>query len=378
MPDMIRRLENIFWLGLKELQSLRRDPVLMLLILYTFTVGIYTVANGVRTEVRNASIAMVDEDGSELSRRIRDAFIPPYFRPAALISIDRIDPAMNAGRYSFVIQVPSGFQADVLAGRQPILQVYVDATAMTLAGNGVTYVSSIVNNELLTFVDRAEGTPSLPVNLTVRARFNPNMDSSWFTSVMQIINSITILAIILSGAAVIREREHGTMEHLLVMPLAPVEIMFAKIWANALVIVCAAVLSLYAVVQGVLAVPIHGSIALFAAGTAIYLFSVTALGILLSTLARSMPQFGLLSIPVFVVMIQLSGSITPLESMPRTLQTIMQAAPSTHFIRFAQAVLYRGAGIDIVWPQLVAVAGIGAILLAAALMRFRETMTLAR
>lgn len=375
---MKRRLSNIFRLGVKELQSLRRDPVLLILILYTFTVAIYTVANGVRMEVRNASIAIVDEDDSELSRRIRDSFIPPYFKPARLTTIDRIDAVMNAGDYTFVIDIPPQFQADVLAEREPTLQVYVDATAMTLAGNGMTYINNIVDDVLANFVSRAEDTTSVPVTLTVRARFNPNLESSWFVAVMQLINNVTVLAIILSGAAVIREREHGTMEHLLVMPITPMEIMFAKIWANGLVIVVAAVLSLFFVVQGVLAIPIRGSISLFAFGAAIYLFSVTALGILLATVARSMPQFGLLAIPVFVVMIQLSGSITPLESMPEVLQDIMQLAPSTHFIKFAQGVLYRGADLATLWPHLALVAIIGAVLLGFALFRFRQTMTLAR
>ncbi len=372
---MRKRLSNVFRLGVKELHSLRRDPVLVILILYTFTFAIYTVANGVRTEVRNASIAFVDEDGSELSRRIRDAFLRPYFKPAAVLSLGEIDPAMDDGRHTFVVDIPPNFQADVLAGREPALQVNVDATAMTLAGNGALYIQSIIDQELASFVSRSEGTSSLPVTLTIRAKFNPNLESSWFMAIMQIINNVTMLSLILSGASVIREREHGTIEHLLVMPLTPAEIMLAKVWANGLVIVLAVVASLYAVVQGVLQVTIVGSIGLFALGTGLFLFSMTALGITLSTVAKSMPQFGLLSVPFYVVMIMLSGGVTPLESMPRPLQIIMQAAPSTHFTAFAQAVLYRGAGAEIVWPQLAAMAVIGCVLFLLALLRFRATMS---
>ncbi len=372
---MRKRLSNVFRLGVKELYSLRRDPVLVILILYTFTFAVYTVANGVRTEVRNASIAFVDEDGSELSRRIRDAFLRPYFKPAAVLSLGEIDPAMDDGRHTFVVDIPPNFQADVLAGREPALQVNVDATAMTLAGNGALYIQSIIDQELASFVSRSEGTSSLPVTLTIRAKFNPNLESSWFMAIMQIINNVTMLSLILSGASVIREREHGTIEHLLVMPLTPAEIMLAKVWANGLVIVLAVVASLYAVVQGVLQVTIVGSIGLFALGTGLFLFSMTALGITLSTVAKSMPQFGLLSVPFYVVMIMLSGGVTPLESMPRPLQIIMQAAPSTHFTAFAQAVLYRGAGAEIVWPQLAAMAVIGCVLFLLALLRFRATMS---
>ncbi len=114
---MPRGLKNIFRLGVKELNSLRRDPVLIFLIVFTFTFAIYIIATGVKTEVRNASIAIVDEDDSALSRQIRASFLPPYFKHPQLLTLDQIDPAMDAGRFVFVIDIPPNFQADVLARR---------------------------------------------------------------------------------------------------------------------------------------------------------------------------------------------------------------------------------------------------------------------
>lgn len=374
----MRWIANIYRLGIKELYSLLRDPVLLGLIFYTFTFAVYTVANDIRTELNNASIAIVDEDRSGLSTQLIGAFLPPYFKKPEVIDLQAVDQGMDGGRYTFVLDIPPGFEADVLAERHPVLQLNVDATAMTIAGNGASYISSIINAELLKFVSRASGAVSLPVELRIRAKYNPNLDSTWFLAVMQIINNLTILAIILAGAAVIREREHGTLEHLLVMPVTSSEIMLAKIWANGLVIVVAAVLSLHFVVQGLLGVPIIGSITLFAVGAAMYLFAVTAMGITLSTLATTMPQFGLLAIPVFIVMNLLSGGLTPLESMPPALQNAVQILPSTHFIKFSQAVLYRGAGIGIVWPQLAVTAGIGMAFFAVGLLRFKATLASAR
>jgi ABC-2 type transport system permease protein len=249
---------------------------------------------------------------------------------------------------------------------------------MTLAGNGTSYITSILQKELAGFATRSEAGTELPINVSVRSKFNPNLESSWFTAVMQIVGNITMLALILSGAAVIREREHGTIEHLLVMPVTPAEIMLAKIWANGLVILAAALLSLVVVVEGLLAVTIAGSTTLFVLGAALFLFSMCSLGIALATLARSMPQFGLLAIPFFVVMNMLSGGVTPLEGMPAFLRLVMQAAPSTHFTSFAKAVLFRGAGIDVVWPQLAAMAVIGIVLFLVAGWRFRETMAVAQ
>jgi ABC-2 type transport system permease protein len=134
----------------------------------------------------------------------------------------------------------------------------------------------------------------------VRAKFNPNLKSSWFTSVMQVINNITLLTVILTGAALIREREQGTVQHLLVMPVVPAEIMLAKILANGIIILAAAGLSLFLVLEWWLRVPIRGSILLFLGGSFLYVFTVAALGILLGTIATTMGQFGLLAIPILL------------------------------------------------------------------------------
>ncbi len=368
---MLRSLSNIWQLGLKEFQSLRADPVMLVLIAYTFTLAVFLVTRGANFEVNNASIAIVDEDRSTLSRQITSAFQQPYFQTPSVITAADIDRKMDTGAYTFVINIPPGFEADLLKDLRPGVQVNIDATAMTQAGNGARYVSSILTREIETF---AGGSADRPIEPVIRALFNPNLEARWFTAVMQVINSISILGILLTGAALIREREHGTIEHLLAMPVSPLEIMLSKIWATGLVILAATAFSLIFVVQGVLDIRIVGSVPLFLAGGALYLFAVTSLGIFVGTLARSMPQFGLLAIPIFTTMILLSGSTTPLDSMPPVLQTIMQVSPSTHFVSFAQAVLYRGAGLDIVWPDIVLVVVLGTLFFAGALLRFRRML----
>jgi ABC-2 type transport system permease protein len=368
----VRRAGNIFWLGIKELRSFLSDYVLLGLVIYSFSLAIIAQSQSSSQEVHNASVAIVDEDHSELSRLIANAFLPPYFQTPQPIAERDILPFMNAGRYTFVIDIPPHFERDVLRGRQPDLQLNVDATAMVQAGLGTDYAQQIIQTEVQNFVSRTEEGPASPVNLVVRIAFNPNVETSWFTSVMGIINNITMLAIVLAGAAVIREREHGTMDHLLAMPLTPFEIAMSKIWANGLVIIVAVGLSLCLVLQGMLRVPIAGSIPLFLTGTAAYLFFATAIGIFLGTIARSMPQLGLLFLLVYLPLAMLSGSNTPLESMPHWLATIMQISPTVHFVSFAQAILYRGAGLDAVWGDFMFVALMGGIFLWLALMRFRR------
>lgn len=368
-------LENIVQLVIKELRSIRADPVMLILLVYSFSIAVYTVATGASTEAKNLSVGIVDEDRSDLSRQIRNALNPPLFKSAVPINAGEIDEEMDHGRLVFVLEIPPSFQADLLSGRRASVQLNVDATAMTQAGNGAVYIQSIIAQEVTNFLAGRETVTSAPVNVVIRAKFNPNLDSAWFTSVMQVINSITLLTVILTGAALIREREQGTVEHLLVMPVVPTEIMLAKIIANGIVILVAAGLSLALVVQWWLQVPIAGSLALFLAGAGLYVFAVAALGIMLGTLATTMGQFGLLAIPILVLMQLLSGSSTPMESMPVWLQYTMQViSPTPHFVAFAQAVLYRGAGFSVVWLQLVALIVIGGVYFSYALSRFRRVI----
>jgi ABC-2 type transport system permease protein len=371
----MRSLANVFWLGTKELRSFVHDYVLVGLVIWAFSVAVYAQAQSSSQELHNAAIAIVDEDNSPLSHYIIEGFhLPPYFNSPRMISLRDVNRFMDNGTYTFILDIPLHFERDVLAGRQPAIQVNVDATVMVQAGIGAGYIQQILTKQVHDFLTRSERSPPSPVTLDVRVAFNPNVTTSWFTSVMGIINNVTMLAIILSGAAVVREREHGTMDHLLVMPVTPFEIAMSKVWANGLVITLAVSLSLRLIVRMLLGIPIAGSVTLFLAGVVIYLFFATAIGIFLATVARTMPQLGLLFILVSVPMNVLSGSITPLESMPLPLQIVMQASPSTHFVSFAQAILYRGAGLDVVWPEFLAVAFMGALFFGLALLRFRRSV----
>lgn len=365
---------NIFHLGIKELRSLARDPIMLFLIVWAFSVAIYTAATAMPDTLNRAPIAIVDEDRSPLSGRIVAAFYPPHFLPPALITRDEMDARMDAGLDSFALDIPPEFQSDLLAGKRPAIQLNVDATRMSQAFTGSGYIQTIINDEVNAFLARYRAASVAPVDLVVRARFNPGLDQSWFGAVMEVINNVTMLSIVLTGAALIREREHGTIEHLLVMPVTPFQIMTSKIWAMGLVVLVACGISLTVVVQGLLRVPIEGSVALFLAGTAMHLFATTAMGIFLGTIARSMPQFGLLLILALLPLEMLSGGTTPRESMPDIVQTVMLAAPTTHFVAMAQAILYRGAGFAVVWPQLLALGVIGAALFFGALLRFRRAI----
>ncbi|MEQ5123779.1 ABC transporter permease [Morganella morganii] len=371
----MRTLKNIIYLGMKELRSLMRDKAMLALIVFAFTVSIYSSATVTSGSLHLAPIAIADQDRSQLSERIINSFYEPYFLPPADIDISQMDGLMDSGTYTFTMDIPPNFQRDVLAGRRPAIQLNVDATRMSQAFLGNSYIQNIVTGEVNTFLAKNRQNSVLPVDLDIRARFNPNLNQMWFGSVMAIINNITMLSIVLTGAALIREREHGTIEHLLVMPVTPFEIMMSKVWSMGLVVLLASLGSLLLIVRFLLQVPIEGSIALFMCGVALSLFATTSIGIFMGTLARSMPQFGLLMIMVLLPLNMLSGGMTSRESMPQFVQDVMQTMPTTHFVSLAQAILYRGADFLIVWPQFIYLIIIGGAFFGAALLRFRKTIS---
>lgn len=374
----MRALKNIFWLGTKELRSFFSDAVMVAFLIWSFSLSVYSEATGSSEAVNNASVAFVDEDFSTLSRAIAAALHRPYFQPPDYIAARDMDVMMDESRYMFVIVIPADFEADIRRGEQPQIQLNIDATAVGQAAQGAGYLQAIINTEVSQFAKSHGESLSPPIDLTLRRAFNPNGTDAWFLAVNSILNSLSMIAILLTGAALLREREHGTIEHLLVMPLNAFQIAMAKVWANGLIILVAFTLSMIIMAEHILAVPIAGSKLLLTFGAAVYLFAAAAIGILLGTMARTMAQFALLTVMAIIPIIMLSGGMSPIESQPEYVQPFTWLLPSRHFMEFAQAVVFRGAHFGAVWPVLLNMAALGAVFLVISLVIFRRSITAAK
>lgn len=373
-------LSRVFHLGVKELLVLARDITLLLFIGYAFTIDIKNAAEGMSLELRNAAIAIVDEDHSPLSQRIVAAFRPPHFRTPDLIEYSDIDRALDRGTHTFALVIPPKFQSDLTAGRLTEIQLNVDATAVNQAYIGAGYVRSIVGEELIRQLElqKRDTLSVLPIDVHIRVLYNQNLTSEWYNALIRLLLVITQIAFLLPAAALLREKEHGTIEHLLVMPVGAGEIMLAKIWPTGLVVMAAAALSLHGIVIGTFGVPFRGSELLFFFGTFIYLFAITAIGILLATFTRSIQQLSLLAMLVLVPLMFLSGTYTPVESMPDSIRWLTTISPVRYYVEFATSVVFRGAGLDVLWPKLAALAAIGTVLVTGSLVRFRAHFGAAR
>ena len=371
----MRTLKNILALSGKELRSLFGDTILVIFIVMMFSTMVYNTATNATSDVRNANIGIVDYDRSPLTRQIVAALLPPQFAKPVYVNPNDTQEMLDKSELTFVLEFPPNFQRDVLAGRAPEAQLLVDATAMTQAGMGSSYITQIFSHEIQEFMGvKQQISQAMPVRAVVNLQYNPNNQSSWFMGAAMAGNNIMLITLVLVGAAVIRERERGTMEHLLVMPVTATEIVVAKILANGLVVSAAAVLSMKFVVGGAIGAHLAGSFALYALGVVLFMFSVASLSVMLATIAPTMPQYSLLMVPTYIVFMMFSGSTSPRANMPEMAQRLSEYWPSTQFAHFAQSVMFRGAGLETVWVQLVALSVAGAVFLLLALVRFRKML----
>jgi len=366
-------VKHVYTLGIKELKSFFNDKVFLLFVIWGFTLNIIAAANSGNMDIKNASLAVVNEDNSTLSRDIITALRQPFFKKPVPITFGEIDYNMDMGNYTFVVVIPEHFQADLLAGKNAEIQLNIDATVMSQAYIGSGYIKQIINQEVQNFLNiHGKNNGFSPFQQVIRIKYNPNTISEWFMAIAQMITMGTMLSMMLPAVALVREKESGTIEHLLVMPLTPSEIMLSKIWSNSLIILMFAIMSMFVVVKGYFKVDIHGSLILFFIGFIIFQFNVTSLGIMLSTFAGNTAQLALLTIVVMMPMTFLSGMYTPMESMAPLLQEIMFLSPMKHCMDFAFAVVFRGAGFYEVWQPMLWMLGMGTTLFVLSSLRFNR------
>jgi ABC-2 type transport system permease protein len=362
----------------KELLQLARDIVLVAFLLYAFTADLYLAASGISLQLEDASLTVIDRDHSAASRELIHRFPSEEFRLVGEIADpSRAVELLDTGDTMMVLDIPHGFGADLATGRQGEAQLLIDATNSALATLAASYAGRVVADlgSDLTESDLAPPRPQLtPPRLAAETRvlFNPNRRESWFMTVSELLNLITLFCLLLPGAAMVREKERGTVEQLMVSPLSPIQVMLPKVLAMTLVILAATALGLGAVALPIFDLPVHGSLLLFFAVTALYVFTISGLGLFLATLARNMAQVGMMTILVFAPMMFLSGAWTPPEAMPPLIRRMMVLSPLHHYLEVAFGIFFRGAGPRLLWDSIAAIAAIGGALFLLGAWRFRR------
>ncbi len=372
-------LKQLGVMGVKEFLQLGRDVVLMVFVVYLFTVDIYMQGGGISLELRNAITVVYDADRSEASRELIDRFRKPYFQLGrVLINATEGERLLDRGKAMVMLEIPPRFQESVLAGEPTEVLAQVDTSNSVLGLSAASYAERIVGRySLERATDRLRsmggGRATWPrIDDDTRVWYNPTMRSSWFLSVSELLQVVTMLSIILPAAAMVREKERGTVEQLLVSPLSPFQIMFPKILSMTLVILTGTLVSLFVIMEPFFAVPMKGSLALFLLVTALYTFTTAGIGLFVSTIARNLAQVGMLSMLIVAPMIFLSGAFTPPEAMPGWLRAMVVLSPLNYYIKASFGILLKGAGLKILWDSIAAMALLGGIIFGFGIWRFRR------
>ena len=363
----------------KELLQLSRDIPIGLLLVYSFTLAVYLTGNGIRSQLQNASLLVLDADHSFSSRELIHKFQAPFFRLEGEIA----DPQeglrrLDQGKAMAVLEIPPRFHEQLGTGEPAAVQLLVDTTNSPQGLSAASYAARIVaqfgqETALARVGNTEESAQNLPVIVSDhRVWYNPDQKDTWFESISHLLRQITLFAILLPAAAMVREKERGTVEQLLVSPLTPFQIMLPKVLAMTVVILCATAVALFGVMRPVFGVPIKGSLVLFFGLTALFVFTTAGMGLAAATLTRNQAQVGMMTLLVVAPMLLLSGLVAPMEAMPAWARDLMILSPLRYFIEIAHGILLKGVGLSVLWDSVLAMGLLGSALFAFGVWQFRR------
>ena len=371
---------RLFVMTRKELLQLRRDIPLLLFLIYSFSLSVYISGAGISMQLSNASLLVQDGDHTGSSRELIHRFREPYFRfdgevQDPKVGVERLDQ----GTAMLFLDIPPRFQESISA-REPVsVQLQVDTTNAPQGLSAASYAARIVGGfsfDLASFrLGGSDSRTDMPrVESAHRVWYNQNQDETWFQSISHILRMITLFAFLLPAAALVREKEHGTVEQLLVSPVTPLQIMLSKVLAMTLVILGATALAMVTVLKPVFGVPVKGSIALFFLLTALYSFTIAGFGLFAATVTRNQAQVGMIALLVISPMLLLSGLATPFEAMPSWVQSLMALSPLRYFVDVTYGILLKGVGTDVLWDSILAMVLLGGVLFGLGMWRFRKQL----
>lgn len=372
----MRRLAAAFR---KESRQFLRDRLLVLLVFFVYTGDVVLCTIALSFDVRDLKLALYDGDRTQLSARLVERFTATaYFGdlvPAA--SLRDVDRILDADQADLALVIPPGLAQDVAAGRSPAVQVLLSGvnsnTASVARGYATTIVNGFAHDVLAEQAARRGDTTELPgVRAQTRIRYNPQLEFRHFMAISMIVIAGLMVGVITSAAGLVREKESGTIEQLVVTPLRSHELILAKSAPPFIVGMLALVPSLF--IAKAFGVPLAGSLVLFVAASAIALASFLAIGFFVGTLAETLQQALLLAFLVLFPLMFLSGTIVPMESAPLAMQWVSYLSPVRYYMEISLGILLKGVGVDVLWPQIVALAASGGLLTAASVIRLRRRL----
>jgi ABC-2 type transport system permease protein len=359
----------------KEFSQLLRDVPMLFILTWAFTGAVYTGGHGIATELSRYPIVVYDLAQSPGSRELVSRFRPPYFKLVRQAWSDAEVVAMlDRGEANLAVVIPSDFERRAgEAGAR--FQVISDGSQSMMATIATAHIAGIANDYSVERLERGlRGGPGAllvpQIDARPRVEYNPNLDPAWFSSLLEVLNQTSMIAMLLAAAAMVREREHGTVEHLLVSPLRPPELFAAKLVPVVVLVPLANVASVLTIVHGAFETPIRGSLTLYYAVTVVYVFAMASFGLGIAVLARNLGQAMMMMLLIFYPMTLLSGAFTPPESQGLVMRSLSLLSPVRHYVDFGYQVLFKGNGLVYVWQDIAGILVLGIALFVVSVRRF--------
>jgi ABC-2 type transport system permease protein len=373
--------ERIYHMLVKEFIQVFRDPRMRIVIFLIPCVQVLVIGYAVSTDVKHVRTALYDLDNSQVSRDLTARFVQSgYFDIVTVVGDDRSAQAvLDRNDVTAVLRFNHGFAEDIRAGRTAKLQILVDGTDSNTASIALSYaikIGSAYSEQVLTErVERARGPAGRTgrVELRTRAWFNENLESRNFFVPGVLVIVVALSTLLLTSMAVVREKEIGTMEQIMVTPIRPVEFILGKTLPFAM-IGYAEVFLVTLIGVFWFGVPITGSLLLLMLGAGLFLMNTLGGGLLISTYSQTQQQAMMSTFFIFFPCMLLSGFAFPIANMPVIVQWMTLANPIRYFLVIVRAIFLKGVGLDILWPQMWPLLAMGTMLLYLAVRRFHKTL----
>jgi ABC-2 type transport system permease protein len=373
--------ERIRHMLVKEFIQVFRDPRMKAFIFAVPILQLLIFSYAANTDVRHIATAVYDLDNSVTSRALLSRFVKSgYFDFVEAVSSDaREQDLLDRGKVQVVLHIDRGFEGDLVAGRSAQLQMIVDGTDSNTAGIVLGYTNTVVgqfSQEMLASrIRRLRGDVRMPgqVNLETRTWFNENLESRTYFVPGVIALMITLQTLLLTSMAIVREKEIGTMEQIMVTPIRPVEFILGKTLPFALIsLVVLGLVTLVGIVW--FQIPVRGSFGLLVFAMSVYLVTALGIGLLISTISQTQQQAMMSTFFFFMPAVLLSGFMFPIANMPVIVQWLTYLNPMRYVMVILRGIFLKGVGMDILWPQIAALAVMGTATLGFASRRFRKTL----
>lgn len=362
----------------KEFIQVFRNPKMRAIVLVMPLVQSMVFGYAVTTDVKQVATAVYDQAQTPESRDLVDRFIHSgYFTVKAVVKSDReMDELIDYGKVAAVIRIPADFSGNVASGRTAAAQIIVDGTDSNTAGVVLSYAGNIIRNDALELLRKQAGGPGRGpggVNLQARAWFNENLTSRNFYVPGVIAVIVMLVTLLLTSMSVVREKELGTMEQIVVTPITPAEFILGKTMPS---IILGFVNMIFVTLISVFwfDIPVRGSITTLFVANGFYLMTTIGIGLVISTISDTQQQAMMSTFFFYLPAVLLSGFMFPIANMPEVVQFFTYFNPLRYFLVIIRGIFLKGVGVAILWPQILALLVLGSLVLALAVKRFRKTL----